>query len=149
MERGPSYEGLNRKVIDSLYVEAMVLADEARAYFDRAKDAAEMRQTPILRVALSCEAIKVTTRLMNLISWLLTRRAIAKGENAILAPKPLAHIPPSPGAELARLPGEARAIIEASIDLYARVARIDLGPQSRLRAPSPVRTLISQLESAF
>jgi regulator of CtrA degradation len=49
------------KLIDSLYVEAMVLADEARAYFDQNGRGDRLGLEPILRVGFSCESLKVTT----------------------------------------------------------------------------------------
>lgn len=59
---------LHRRLVDSLYVEAMVLADEARGYFDQLgrdeRDALEA----LSRVAFSCESLKVTTRLMHVIA---------------------------------------------------------------------------------
>ena len=59
------------KVIDALYVEAMVLADDARAYFDTFSREDRDALGPVLRVAFSCESLKVTTRLMHIIAWLL------------------------------------------------------------------------------
>src|ERR1700761_9232681 len=60
---------LNRKLVDSLYVEAMLLADEARSYFD-VNGRAERDALPALyRIGFSCEALRVTTRLMHIIAW--------------------------------------------------------------------------------
>ncbi|NWN13409.1 DUF1465 family protein, partial [Escherichia coli] len=67
-------------LIDTLYVEAMLLADEARAYFDElGRDEREALEA-LNRVAFSCESLKVTTRLMHIIAWLLTQRAVDAGE---------------------------------------------------------------------
>src|SRR3990170_3001949 len=71
---------LTPKLIDSLYVEAMVLADEARSYFDRHGREDRDSLDPLLRVGFSCESLKVTTRLMHVIAWLLTQRAVEAGE---------------------------------------------------------------------
>ena len=60
------------KLIDSLYTEAMVLADEARSYFDRYGKEERDRLDAILRVGLSCESLKVSTRRMQVIAWLLS-----------------------------------------------------------------------------
>ena len=67
------------KVIDALYVEAMVLADDARAYFDTFSREDRDALGPVLRVAFSCESLKVTTRLMHIIAWPVLARIIEKG----------------------------------------------------------------------
>ncbi len=53
---------LNRPIIESLYVEALVLADEARAAFDLSGrlEAASLN-ADLARIALSCEALRTTT----------------------------------------------------------------------------------------
>ena len=71
---------LTPKLVDALYVEAMVLADEARSYFDTIGRDDRLSLDPIDRVGFSCESLKVTTRLMHVIAWLLTQRAVAAGE---------------------------------------------------------------------
>src|SRR6187402_1540029 len=53
---------LNRKLVDSLYVEAMLLADEARSYFDVNGRAERDALPPMQRVGFSCESLRVTTR---------------------------------------------------------------------------------------
>src|SRR3954453_19702948 len=71
---------ITSRLIDSLYTESMLLADEARSYFDEA--GREERQTlePFARVGFACESLKVTTRIMHIVAWLLTQRAIESGE---------------------------------------------------------------------
>ena len=72
---------IHRKMIDSLYVEAMVLADEARGYFDQGARVEREALDPLGRVTFSCESLKVTTRLMHVIAWLLTQRAVDSGDS--------------------------------------------------------------------
>ena len=74
------HDQLTPKLIDGLYVEAMVLADEARSYFDTLGRDDRLALDPLDRVGFSCESLKVTTRLMHVIAWLLTQRAVAAGE---------------------------------------------------------------------
>ena len=72
---------LSPTIIESLYCEALELADEARAIFDlsgRLDLAGE--DEDLARVALSCEALRTTTRMMHAIAWLLTQRAYFAGE---------------------------------------------------------------------
>jgi regulator of CtrA degradation len=66
---------LTSRLVDSLYVEAMLLADEVRAYFDEGGREEREALPPLLKVSFSCESLKVTTRLMHVIAWLLTQRA--------------------------------------------------------------------------
>ena len=141
------------KLIDSLYVDAMLLADEARSYFDRQGREERDALEPLLRVGFSCESLKVTTRLMHVIAWLLTPRAVEAGEtSAAQANRParrLGEAPQSDEAIVAKLPATARALIEASQDLYARVERLEeAGPEPQ-PLPSPARSLLSRLERSF
>ena len=80
MEIEPIRSPMTPKLIDSLYVEAMMLADQARSYFDSDGRDDRLALDPIARVGFSCESLKVTTRLMHIIAWLLTQRAIDAGE---------------------------------------------------------------------
>ena len=144
---------LTPRLVDSLYTEAMLLADEARAYFDR--HGRDDRETldPLLRVGFSCESLKVTTRLMHVVAWLLTQRAVEAGEiSRIQARKPtrrLGDAPESDPALLAKLPPAALALVEASRDLYARVQRLDAGSSTQEPQPSPARSLLSRLERSL
>ncbi len=149
----PRTRPLTARLTDSLYVEAMVLADEARGYFDQHGRAEREALPPLLRVGFSCESLKVTTRLMHIIAWLLTCRAVEAGElaegDAADPERRLGHAAPSDPAAVAALPETARAIVTATADLYARVRRIDDGIERRLPAPSPALGLIRRLERAF
>jgi regulator of CtrA degradation len=144
---------LTPKLIDSLYMEAMLLADEARAYFDRHGREERDSLDPLLRVGFSCESLKVTTRLMHIIAWLLTQRAVHAGEiSAAQARRParrLGDAPASDEALLARLPESALALVNASRDLYARLQRLDDGPDSDEAQASPARSLMSRLERSL
>ena len=141
------------KLVDSLYVEAMVLADEARSYFDRHSRDDRMKLHPIVRVGFSCESLKVTTRLMHVIAWLLTQRAVEAGEisgaRARSQSRRLGDAPDSDPALLAKLPESALSLIQASQDLHARVKRLEEGSVSQEPQASPARSLLSRLERAF
>jgi regulator of CtrA degradation len=147
--------GLTRRVIDSLYVEAMVLADEARSYFDQVSREDRDQLDPVLRVAFSCESLKVTTRLMHVIAWLLTRRAVASGEmdplSALSPSLRLGQAVASDPVLVAKLAVEARTLIDAIAELYARVQRLDIRLEQAAvhLLPSPARGLHQQLERAF
>jgi regulator of CtrA degradation len=139
------------KVIDALYVEAMVLADDARAYFDTFSREDRDALGPVLRVAFSCESLKVTTRLMHIIAWLLGQRSLsspASGTNAT-PPSKLGGPTETDLALLPDLPEGARTRIEASLDLYARVERLDAELGNEDQSESPARALMDQLSRAF
>lgn len=144
---------LHRRLIDTLYVDAMVLADEARCYFDDGGRADREALDPMARVAFSCESLKVTTRLMHIIAWLLTQRAVDAGE---LAPRdaldPSRRLGPAPASDAqARhvMPPLARALIEASAELHRRVALLDDAQADAVAAESPARSMQHRLAMAF
>ena len=143
---------LTPKVIDSLYVEAMVLTDEARAYFDSSGRDERLALDPMVRVGFACESLKVTTRLMQVVAWLMTRRALAAGE----LPEPiggagerrLGEAPVSDEALIEQLPDSAVALIRASQELYDRIRRIDCGSAPEFQ-PSPARSLLGRLQRSL
>ena len=142
------------RLVNALHVEAMVLADEVRAYFDEAGRAERDRLPALERVAFSCESLKVTTRLMHVIGWLLTRRAMTAGEPGAadggIPPRRLGLVADGDPATLAALPETARALIAASRELHARVARLEAEiDDAAAPVPSPARSLMSRLERAF
>jgi regulator of CtrA degradation len=139
------------KLIDSLYTEAMLLADEARSYFDRNGREERLALDPLLRVGFSVESLKVTTRLMHVIAWLLTQRAVEAGEisasEARSEERSLGESPTSDPALIARLPEGALQLVRSSQDLFARIQRLQ--ESGRAPRPSPARSLQSRLERAF
>ncbi|MEO7786421.1 MAG: DUF1465 family protein [Sphingomicrobium sp.] len=138
------------RLIDSLYTEAMLLADEARGYFDDAGRDERLTLDPFARVGFACESLKVTTRIMHIIAWLLTQRAVETGEIAghdgRRPERRLGHANASDEAVLALLPPSAKRLIGSSAELYARVKRLDQGQVAREPVPSPARALMGRLE---
>lgn len=143
-------EPLNARLIDALYTESMLLADEARSYFEDRALGDRAHFDPLTRVGFSCESLKVTTRLMHIIAWLLARRAVAAGEMGE-GRRPggrLGKAALSDTEAIARFPEAARHLIAASSDLYARIERLEEG-QGADAAPSPARALLSRLERSI
>ena len=68
------------KQFAQLYREGMDLVEETANYLDRAGRLESKQLTPPASLAYTSESIKLTTRLTQLASWLLVRRAIASGE---------------------------------------------------------------------
>jgi len=139
---------LHRRLVDALYTEAMLLADEARAYFDEGGRQERDAMAPMARVAFSCESLKVTTRLMHVIAWLLTQRAVEAGEmsasDALDPSRRLGAPPHSDPGVIADMPDQARALVNASIDLFRRTARLD-ADQLDGPVPSPARAILERL----
>lgn len=148
----PGATQIHRRLVDSLYVEAMLLADEARAYFDEIGREERETLSALRRVAFSCESLKVTTRLMHVIAWLLTQRAVSAGElspgEAMRPSRRLGEAPESEAAMVADMPAQAATIIAASIDLHRRVARLD-GSLDGEAVGSPARVMMERLAGAF
>jgi regulator of CtrA degradation len=144
---------LTPKLVDGLYVEAMVLADEARSYFDTIGRDDRLSLDPIDRVGFSCESLKVTTRLMHVIAWLLTQRAVAAGElsrdQAGETERRLGEAPQTDRDLFPRLPEAAADLVRASEELYDRVSRIDAGHFADEPGGSPARSLLSRLQRSL
>jgi regulator of CtrA degradation len=149
-----SHVDMTRKLVDSLYVEAMVLTDEARAYFEEFSKGDRSQLDPVMRVSFSCESLKVTTRLMHVIAWLLAYRS-AHEENEeqfflpLDAPLRLGNPVISEKDAIERLPIHARHIIGTSVDLYARVSRMEVDLTRPVISSSPALALMHRLERAF
>ncbi|QDX25349.1 DUF1465 family protein [Sphingomonas suaedae] len=144
---------VHRRLIDSLYTEAMLLADEARGYFDEVGREQRDMLGAMDRVVFSCESLKVTTRLMHVIAWLLTQRAVAAGEIAEREARDpsrrLGEAPMTEDAALNAMPVAAQHLIGASIDLYRRVARLDASQEEMVPVASPARSMLDRLAHAF
>src|SRR3954469_2672672 len=106
---------ITSRLIDSLYTEAMLLADEARSYFDDAGPDARSTLEPFARVGFACESLKVTTRIMHIVAWLLTQRAIESSEIPLRderrPDRRLGHVQDSDPAFVEQLPEAARKLI--------------------------------------
>ncbi|CAN5251634.1 hypothetical protein BH10PSE12_BH10PSE12_04890 [soil metagenome] len=145
--------GLHARLVDSLYVEAMIMADEARDYFTARSDGDRDDMAIIVRVAFSCESLKVTTRLLHVIAWLLAQRGWQRGEigdGMIRHPQyMLGEAAPTESASLVGFPFAARALVVASADLYDRVARLQARMLGEGEDAGPARALIDRLERTF
>lgn len=158
------HPALFSRLIDGLYIEALVMADEARAYFDRHGAVDKDRYDTMTRLSFTCESLKVTTRLMHIIAWLMTQKAWQRGEiatDALGDPKyRLGPAAETDSALAAIMPIGARQLVEGSQLLYERVLRLQTRmeavlSQSRTErevAPasaSPALELIGRLEKSF
>lgn len=121
---------LSPKIVESLYVEALDLADDVRAAFDLAGrlDIAAADED-LARVALSCEALRATTRMMHAIAWLLNQRAYFAGELSEFQLRHHGRLPPGQpsgdAGQLAMLGSDLVALIDRTERFHARIARLD------------------------
>lgn len=138
-------------VVEELYEETLLLADEARLVFDpRGRDPRESEGDAV-RIALSIEGLRTTTRLMNLLAWLLNQRAFFAGElseKQLHRSGALAVDRPSDPVQMARLELATRALVRESERLYARAERLDAQLRSETDA-GPARELQDRLSNAF
>lgn len=68
-------------IVEGLYCEALVLADEIRAAFAKSQRCVPADDDEdLVRVALSCEGLRTTTRIMHALAWLLNQRSYFMGE---------------------------------------------------------------------
>ncbi|MET0365034.1 MAG: DUF1465 family protein [Sphingobium sp.] len=149
---------MDGKLIDDLYVEAMVLADEARGYLEKGAAVERELLEPMERVQFSCEALKITTRLMQVIAWLLSRRAFLRGEIDAAEVRSekyrLGDAAATDHYTTRDLPSDMRVLIAASESLYMRAQRLEEQlidrPQAGARpGNSPARDLMKLLETSF
>src|SRR6478752_9754618 len=87
---------LSPTIVEALYREALELADEVRAAFDLSgRLTAASENEDLARIALSCEALRATTRMMHAIAWLLNQRAFFAGELSEFQLRRYGRLPPA------------------------------------------------------
>ncbi|NCN83794.1 MAG: DUF1465 family protein [Sphingomonadales bacterium] len=144
---------LTRKVLDALYTESMLLADEARSYFESGRFKEESDPGNLLAVSFSCESLKVTTRLMHCIAWLLNQKALHSGElsdgEAWNLNRALGEAPATDQLMVDRFPAEARQIVMASEELFERLQRLSTRMDYDMAPVPAVQDMFRRLQSAF
>jgi regulator of CtrA degradation len=165
-ERSASGSGLvsfgerlaNSQLFSTLFREGMALVEETAAYLDGPgrKDAKALARSAALVYAT--ESMRLTTRLMQLASWLLLHRAVKEGEMSLAqAHKEKAKVKLAPGETsdeqaIALLPERLRDLVARSRALGDRVRRLDATiyavPVER-PAVNPVGRQLGLLKAAF
>jgi regulator of CtrA degradation len=145
---------------EKVFKEGMGLVEETANYLD----GPGRRHARLLdrhgAIAYATESMRLTTRLMQLASWLLLHRAIGAGEMTRdearkekhrISLSDIGRGHPLTGSE--QLPDELNELIERSLKLHARVQKLDamLAAQAKLESPaaSPVNEQLNRLASAF
>lgn len=142
---------LSPTIIEALYCEALDLADHVRAAFDlsgRLTVASE--DEDLARIALSCEALRTTTRMMHAIAWLLNQRAYLSGELSEFQLRRHGRLPPprpEPEQEQLDLLGpELVELIDYTRRFYARIERLDEAWRTRFEMePGAIHRLRERL----
>lgn len=121
---------INPRIIEGLYCEALVLADEVRDAFDMSRrDLSVLVDDDFSRVALSCEALRTTTRTMHALAWLLNHRAFCMGELSEFQlrrhSRMSADYPQAEPDRVVLLTPDIRALIAMTERFYARLVRLD------------------------
>jgi regulator of CtrA degradation len=114
------------------YDETMALLVEARNYIACQEAADQRGLPPAVRLQVSYETLRVTSRLTQVMAWLLAQKAVHAGELTIqqLASEEFALsggtvcTDPS-GPDNDQLPMGLRSLLERSHKLYERVSRLD------------------------
>jgi regulator of CtrA degradation len=127
---GPSF--VRSDAFRSLFREGMLLVEDTAAYLDGAgrEEAKNLDRHAALTYA--SESMRLTTRLMQIASWLLIQRAVAEGEigpGQALRDKNRVRIGPQDAmtsfSAVAVLPERLLGLIDLSIRLHARILHLD------------------------
>ena len=121
---------ISSRIIEGLYCEALVLAEEVRAAFTLSgRIERACNDEDLARVALSCEGLRTTTRMMHAIAWLLNHRAHLMGELSEFQLRRFGRLAPDPtqsDPDALMLMGQhQREVIAATKRFYARLLRLD------------------------
>jgi len=146
----------------AMFKEGMTLVEDAAAYLDgQGRDEAKTLPRAV-SLAYAAESMRLTTRLMQIASWLLLQRAVNQGEmsrsqaasdrhRVKLSQQELASNPDV----FAALPEKLRELAIHSLRLQARVIHLDgliYAPPSARPTPlkiSPVEQQLARLRDAF
>jgi len=146
-----------------LYSEGMSLVEETAEYLDRDGRAQAKGLSRAAATLYAAESMRLTTRLMQIASWLLLQRAANSGEmtfDQVASEKSKVRLDTaSAHAETAgwdELPGPFRALVNHSLRLQTRVRRMDeeiYGGAKGIYPPAPdtnpVSDQINLLKTAF
>ena len=114
---------INPRIVDALYCDALVLADELRTRFG---GDFSMAEDCAARVALSCEGLRATTRTMHCLAWLLNHRAYFAGEISEFQLRRHGRLPArSPSGDLSLVPEDAARLVRMSERLFTRIERLE------------------------
>lgn len=145
----------------TLFRDGMALVEETAAYLD-GEGREDAKNLPRLSaLAYASESMRLTTRLMQIASWLLLQRAVNEGEmtqSEASSDKRRTRISwqqPRPSDPSDMLPVRLVTLIEGSLRLQERISRLDeliSDPQpvtALAFGPRPIEQQLSRLRDAF
>ncbi len=118
---------------DSTFEEALALTREARDYLTHIEPAERREMTAADRMVASCETMRLTSRLTQIMAWLMVQKAVHAGEMTReeaaapefrLSGKEVCE-ETTPVLEGTSLQPRLVELLETSHNLYQRVARLD------------------------
>jgi regulator of CtrA degradation len=149
------------QVFSDLFRDGMALVEETATYLDGPGRLESKKLERAGALAYATESMRLTTRLMQLASWLLLHRAVKEGEMSLTqANKEKTKVKlssPELGDEqnIKLLPERLRDLIVRSKALQAAVRRLDItmhtgaADTSRLLPVNPVERQMGLLKAAF
>src|SRR6476469_1705772 len=151
----------NSAAFGLLFREGMDLVEETAAYLDGAGRIEAKALDRAVALAYATESMRLTTRLMQLASWLLLHRAVKEGEMTLIQANKekskvkLAAGEPGDPDTIKLFPERLRSLIDRSKKLNDQVRRLDaniyappLAPD-KPRTSNPVELQMGLLKAAF
>lgn len=143
-----------------LFRDGMALVEETATYLDGPGRQQSKKLERAASLAYATESMRLTTRLMQLASWLLLHRAVKEGEMSLAQASKekskvkLAASDTHDPNNIELLPVALRALIERSQKLYAKVRRLDAtiynqGAVAPPASTNPVERQLGLLKAAF
>ena len=149
----------NSAAFSTLFREGMDLVEETAAYLDGEGRAEAKALDRAVSLTYATESMRLTTRLMQLASWLLLHRAVKEGEMTLVQANrektkvKLSAADPGPSDMLEKLPQQLQDLIARSMSLQVRVRRLDntihAAPAERAAIGNPLVPQLNALKAAF
>jgi regulator of CtrA degradation len=147
------------QVFSALFRDGMALVEETASYLDGIGRTESKKLERSAALVYATESMRLTTRLMQLASWLLLHRAVKEGEMTLAQANKekskvrLAACDPGDAKSIALLPTKLQELIARSTKLQAQVRRLDATmhapPPLRLAVGNPVERQMGLLKAAF
>jgi regulator of CtrA degradation len=150
------------ELFDRTFREGMELVEETAAYLDGEGRRDSKMLSRAAALAYAAESMKLTTRLMQIASWLLVQRAVAEGEitpGQAQEEKRRVKLTASEtrmvdeGDGFALLPAQLQDLVERSRRLHARILHLDTLIVEDRPTPRPIESPVAAqqglLRSAF
>ncbi len=149
----------NSAAFGTLFREGMDLVEETAAYLDGPGRAEAKALERSAGLSYATESMRLTTRLMQLASWLLLHRAVKEGEmtlnqaNREKTKVKLTAADPGPDDILTKLPARLQELVARSMALQVKVRRLDAtihAPAAeQLSIGNPLVPQMNMLKAAF